>query len=124
MGRGTGENAYWQHFRLGELQVALHIKLILRRTTLAELAADPQSRELNGRANRLRLHANKAELLRVLLQPETPVHIDSSENDIRCQAMRTVSQCWNTQLFALQKHVDTLEAHGLNRRWRGMKSAA
>ena len=35
-----------------------------------------------------RLHANKAELLMVLDRPETPVHTNGSENDIRCQVTR------------------------------------
>jgi hypothetical protein len=35
-----------------------------------------------------RLHANKAELLMVLERPETPLHTNSSENDIRCQVTR------------------------------------
>jgi len=35
-----------------------------------------------------RLHANKAELLMVLDRPETPLHTNGSENDIRCQATK------------------------------------
>jgi hypothetical protein len=35
-----------------------------------------------------RLHANKAELLTVLDRPETPLHSNGSENDIRCQVTR------------------------------------
>ena len=35
-----------------------------------------------------RLHANKAELLRVLDHPEIPLHTNGSENDIRCQVTR------------------------------------
>ncbi len=35
-----------------------------------------------------RLHANKAELLRVLDRPEIPLHTNGSENDIRCQVTR------------------------------------
>jgi hypothetical protein len=35
-----------------------------------------------------RLHANKAELLRVLERPEIPLHSNGSENDIRCQVTR------------------------------------
>ena len=35
-----------------------------------------------------RLHANKAELLRVLEQPEIPLHTNGSENDIRCYVTR------------------------------------
>ena len=35
-----------------------------------------------------RLHANKAELLRVLDHPQTPLHTNGSENDIRCQVIR------------------------------------
>jgi hypothetical protein len=35
-----------------------------------------------------RLHANKAELLLVLEQPEIPLHTNGSENDIRCQVTR------------------------------------
>jgi hypothetical protein len=35
-----------------------------------------------------RLHANKAALLRVLERPETPLHTNGSENDIRCQGIR------------------------------------
>jgi hypothetical protein len=31
-----------------------------------------------------RLHANKAELLKVLERPEIPLHTNGSENDIRC----------------------------------------
>ena len=35
-----------------------------------------------------RLHANKAELLMVLEQPDIPLHTNGSENDIRCQVTR------------------------------------
>ena len=35
-----------------------------------------------------RLRANKAELLMVLDRPETPLHTNGSENDIRCQVTR------------------------------------
>ena len=35
-----------------------------------------------------RLHANKAELLMVLERPETPLHTNGSEHDIRCQVTR------------------------------------
>jgi hypothetical protein len=35
-----------------------------------------------------RLHANKAELLKVLERPEIPLHTNSSENDIRCHVTR------------------------------------
>ena len=35
-----------------------------------------------------RLHANKAELLRVLERPEIPLHTNGSENDIRAQVIR------------------------------------
>jgi len=35
-----------------------------------------------------RLHANKAELLRVLEHPEIPLHTNGSENDIRCQVTK------------------------------------
>ncbi len=35
-----------------------------------------------------RLHTNKAELLRVLDHPETPLHTNGSENDIRCQVTK------------------------------------
>ena len=35
-----------------------------------------------------RLHANKAELLMVLDQPEIPLHTNGSENDIRCYVTR------------------------------------
>ncbi|MFD2233055.1 IS66 family transposase [Phaeospirillum tilakii] len=35
-----------------------------------------------------RLHANKAELLRILDRPEIPLHTNGSENDIRCQVIR------------------------------------
>lgn len=35
-----------------------------------------------------RLHANKAELLRVLDRPEIPLHTNGSENDIRCHVTR------------------------------------
>jgi hypothetical protein len=35
-----------------------------------------------------RLHANKSELLMVLERPETPLHTNGSENDIRCQVTR------------------------------------
>src|SRR6202043_2280370 len=34
------------------------------------------------------LHANKAELLMVLDRPETPLHTNGSENDIRCYVTR------------------------------------
>ena len=60
-------------------------------------------RELRGRFDRIfqrhtgfatldrllqRLHANKAELLRVLDHPEIPLHTNGSENDIRCQVTK------------------------------------
>jgi len=35
-----------------------------------------------------RLHANKAELLRVLERPDIPLHTNGSENDIRAQVIR------------------------------------
>lgn len=35
-----------------------------------------------------RLHANKAELLMALDRPETPLHTNASENDIRCYVTR------------------------------------
>jgi hypothetical protein len=35
-----------------------------------------------------RLHANKADLLRVLDRPEIPLHTNGSENDIRCQVIK------------------------------------
>jgi hypothetical protein len=35
-----------------------------------------------------RLHANKADLLRVLERPEIPLHTNGSENDIRAQVIR------------------------------------
>ena len=35
-----------------------------------------------------RLHANKVELLMVLVRPEIPLHTNGSENDIRCQVTR------------------------------------
>jgi hypothetical protein len=35
-----------------------------------------------------RLHANKAELLKVLDRPEIPLHTNGSENDIRCYVTR------------------------------------
>jgi Transposase IS66 family len=35
-----------------------------------------------------RLHANKAELLKVLERPEIPLHTNGSENDIRCHVTR------------------------------------
>jgi hypothetical protein len=35
-----------------------------------------------------RLHANKAELLRVLERPEIPLYTNGSENDIRCQVTK------------------------------------
>jgi len=35
-----------------------------------------------------RLHANKADLLRVLDRPEIPLHTNGSENDIRCQVTK------------------------------------
>jgi hypothetical protein len=35
-----------------------------------------------------RLHANKAELLKVLARPEIPLHTNGSDNDIRCQVIR------------------------------------
>jgi hypothetical protein len=34
-----------------------------------------------------RVHANKAELLTVLDRPETPLHTNGSDNDIRCQVI-------------------------------------
>jgi hypothetical protein len=36
----------------------------------------------------VRLHANKAELLRVLDRPEIPLHTNGAENDIRCQVTK------------------------------------
>lgn len=67
-------------------------------------APDPRRKaELKARFNRIfkrrigfatldrllaRLHANRAELLRVLDRPEIPLHTNGSENDIRCQAIR------------------------------------
>ena len=36
-----------------------------------------------------RLRANKAELLMVLDRPEIPLHTNGSENDIRCQVIRS-----------------------------------
>ncbi len=38
-----------------------------------------------------RLHANKAELLTVLDHPDTPLHTNGSENDIRCQVTKRKS---------------------------------
>ena len=35
-----------------------------------------------------RLHARKPDLLRVLDRPDIPLHINGSENDIRCQVTR------------------------------------
>ena len=35
-----------------------------------------------------RLHANKAELLMVLDRPETPLHTNASERDIRCHVIK------------------------------------
>ena len=35
-----------------------------------------------------RLHAQKKDLLAVLVRPEIPLHTNSSENDIRCQVTR------------------------------------
>ena len=35
-----------------------------------------------------RLHANKSELLKVLVRPEIPLHTNGSENDIRCQVTK------------------------------------
>jgi hypothetical protein len=35
-----------------------------------------------------RLHANKAELLKVLERPDIPLHTNGSENDIRCQVTK------------------------------------
>jgi hypothetical protein len=35
-----------------------------------------------------RLHANKSELLMVLDRPETPLHTNGSENDVRCQVTK------------------------------------
>jgi hypothetical protein len=35
-----------------------------------------------------RLHANKAELLKVLDRPEIPLHTNGSENDLRCQVTK------------------------------------
>ena len=46
-----------------------------------------------------RLHANKAELLKVLDRPEIPLHTNGSENDIRCQVTkRHVSGGTKTEL--------------------------
>jgi hypothetical protein len=68
------------------------------------VAPDPQRKaELKARFDRIfkrstgfatldrllaRLHANKAELLRVLDRPEIPLHTNGSENDIRSQVIR------------------------------------
>jgi hypothetical protein len=38
-----------------------------------------------------RLNANKSELLMVLDRPETPLHTNGSERDIRCQSPSTKS---------------------------------
>ena len=35
-----------------------------------------------------RLHAQKKDLLAVLVRPEIPLHTNGSENDIRCQVTR------------------------------------
>src|SRR5262249_39823058 len=35
-----------------------------------------------------RLHANKAELLKVIERPDIPLHTNGSENDIRCHVTR------------------------------------
>jgi len=40
-----------------------------------------------------RLHANKAELLRVLDHPDIPLHTNGSENDIRCYGTRRKVSC-------------------------------
>jgi len=65
--------------------------------------APPRRRELRARFDRIfrrstgfatldrllkRLHANKAELLRVLDHPGIPLHTNGSENDIRCQVTK------------------------------------
>lgn len=52
-------------------------RIFSRRTTFATLDRLLQ-----------RLHANKAELLRVLERPEIPLHTNGSENDIRCQVTK------------------------------------
>jgi hypothetical protein len=46
-----------------------------------------------------RLHANKAELLMVLDRPETPLHTNGSENDIRCYVTRRKGQRRDTQRY-------------------------
>jgi hypothetical protein len=63
----VGQNSWTQPFD----------RIFLRRTGFATL-----DRLLK------RLHANKAELLMVLDRPETPLHTNGSENEIRCYVTR------------------------------------
>ena len=44
-----------------------------------------------------RLHANKAELLKVLERPAIPLHTNGSESDIRCYVTRRKISAGNTQ---------------------------
>jgi hypothetical protein len=46
-----------------------------------------------------RLHANKAELLKVLERPEIPLHTNGSENDIPLSRHQTQGQRWNAQRY-------------------------
>ena len=62
--------------RRGEMRVRFD-RIFCRRTGFATLD------RLLGR-----LHANKAELLRVLDRPEIPLHTNGSERDIRCQVIK------------------------------------
>src|SRR6185295_2052555 len=62
--------------RRSELQACLD-RIFVRRTGFASL-----DRLLRP------LYANKAELLKVLDRPETPLHTNGSENDIRCQVTK------------------------------------
>jgi hypothetical protein len=62
---------------------ALFDRIFLRRTGFATLDPPIKSGDLLAR-----LHANKAELLMVLDRPETPLHTNGSENDIRCYVTR------------------------------------
>jgi hypothetical protein len=64
-----------------------------------------------------RLHANKAELLMVLDRPETPLHTNGSENDIRCYVTRRkvsagtrsdVGRDWRDAFLGLAKTCDKL----------------
>jgi hypothetical protein len=73
-----------------------------------------------------RLHANKAELLKVLERPEIPLHTNGSENDIRshvmveslCTPSLSVWKDWKCGLFGVAIRASVSGDRGFDR-WRG-----